>query len=199
MRAIRGMVPPGGWHFPVDSELTLRGDSFDDLAQRLFDYRLHHGETGQALEDIERDIDKYICSKWPHACQLEPADYGRQAPSQPPASMQTRVTREAARWMARQPKGGYELVTATEATQRASICAGCPLNVAWRTGCGSCSANVSAILLNLRKHRNTPHDPNLRGCQEMGADLTTAVHLPTHALKTDSPPPNCWRKCPDAA
>ena len=192
MRVTRGAIPPGGWHFPVEPEITLHADTHEALAARVFEYRLRHGLPEI---DIERAIDQYFCSKWPYHCQKEAADYGHPEVAAAAIPLQVRVARSTAKLASQRPEGGFQLINQVEANARAEICATCPLNVAWRTGCRSCSAPLAAMLVSLRKMRNTPSDASLRGCEQLGVDLQTAVHLPAEVLTNPLPPPaNCWRK-----
>lgn len=194
MRVIRGMVPPGGWHYPVDG-ITLRADGHQELCDLLY---AHYLRQGMVDRDVERDVDQYFCSKWPNFCNKESSDYG--LPSVPSTlDLFTRVSRALARFMAAQPSGGYALVQQIEATARAATCASCQFNLKWTKSCGRCSSSAQTISLQLRKHRNTPSDPSLRGCALMGVDLLSAVHLPEEALPACQPAPeSCWRKAPDA-
>ena len=187
------MVPPGGWHFPIGPGITITAGSYKELADKIFAYRLQHGIPEG---NIEREIDRYVCSRWPHTCQMEPVDYGIPAQPEKQADILTRVSRVTSRMIAAMPQGGYQLVNQTEAERRAEICAKCPLNTAWRGGCGSCTANIATLGVTIRKHRNTKFDASLKACSQTAADLQMLVHLPESALPVApemTPPPNCWR------
>ena len=188
------MVPPGGWHYPIQPGITVTAGSHKELCDKVFAYRLQHGISEG---NIERDIDRYICSRWPHTCQMEPQDYGIPAQPEPQPDIKTRVARSTARFVAGMPQGGYQLVNQTEAESRAEICSKCPLNVVWRSGCSSCTANVATLGITVRKHRNTKVDGSLKACNQLGTDLQTMVHLPVSVIPQVQGveiPPNCWRK-----
>ena len=190
MRVNKGMIPPGGWHFPEAPGHTIRTDTYETLIDEIFRQRLR---AGKPTESIEAEVTRYYCSRWPSACVQTPAAItGDDTPAR-------RVARSAARLAAGQPAGGYDLVNQGIATERAAICAKCPLQVAWKTGCSSCSASTAALLLQIRKLRNTPSDGKLMACSIAGWENQTAVHLPESVVKPDADtlktlPENCWRK-----
>ena len=190
MRVNKGMIPPGGWHFPEAPGHTIRTDTYETLIDEIFRHRLR---VGKPTESIEAEVARYFCQRWPSSCVQTPAAItGDDTPAR-------RVARSAARLAAAQPAGGYDLVNQGTASERAAICAKCPLQVAWKTGCSSCSASTAALLLQIRKLRNTPSDGQLMACSIAGWENQTAVHLPESVVKPDADtlktlPENCWRK-----
>lgn len=198
MKLGRVKQPPGGWHFVMPDGTKLTAINEEKLIQQIHEYRIRNGI---APGDIERDIDTYYCTNWPDACQKEPSDYaGPSAPSSPPREpLVNRVTRWTTSLIARMPRGGYAMVPGAEATRRALICASCPANKVWRTGCIGCSSNVAALLMQLRGLRRTAHDGTLLACAFGGWGNEAAVHLsPSETAITDSQksemPEKCWRK-----
>lgn len=198
MKLGRIKQPPGGWHFPVAAGVRLTAINEAALIEQIHEYRLRNNLPPG---DIERDIDEYYCTNWPSACQKESRDYGpalsgpRDAPREP---LVNRVTRWVTTLINRQPRGGYPLVGGPEVSRRAVICAGCPGNKAWKTGCPGCTNNVSVLLLQVRALRKTNHDGQLFACNFGGWANETAVHLPmdqmelTDAQKAEMPA-RCWR------
>jgi len=181
---------------PDGTRLTAINE--EKLIAQIHEYRLRNNI---APGDIERDIDTYYCTNWPDACQKEPSDYaGPLAPSSPPREpMLNRVTRWVTTLIAKMPRGGYPMESASEVDRRALICGGCPANKPWKSGCPGCSSNVSALLLQLRGLRRTPHDSMLLACSFGGWANESAVHLSVKELAlTDSQaaemPTKCWRK-----
>jgi hypothetical protein len=184
----KGMIPPGGWHFPAEPGIILKSDTYNQLEDMLFKHRTR---LGQSTVAVKQEIDRYFCSTWPSFCQ----DVG---PGNPLANddLDRRVARFASFLASNQPSGGYQLVSQQDAQARAEVCVNCPMNEAWRIGCRSCSTATHQLLIALRKMRNTPQDPKLLGCSQAGGDLQTMVHLPVDAnySVSDGVPDKCWRK-----
>ncbi len=198
MKLSRAKEPPGGWRYPVAEGVTLTAMNEERLITQIHEYRLRNNIPPG---DIERDIDTYYCTNWPEACQKEPSDYlGPSAPASPSREpLVNRVTRWVTTLIARMPRGGYPLASTAEVASRSLICASCPANKNWRTGCLGCSSNVAALLIQLRALRRTPHDSLLLACTFGGWANESAVHLsPAELVLTDQQksemPNKCWRK-----
>ena len=193
MKLGTGRVPPKGWHY---DEYGIQGvPSRDILVQQIFEHRMRQGIP---IGDIQRDIDNYYCQKWPEQCQKETHEYiagAQPVPSTEP--MLNRVTRWASLLARTAPRGGHPMVTIEEATKRASVCAGCPMNRKWRGGCAGCSSSTAQLLINLRSLRRLGCEGGLLGCQVLGWENATAVHLQNVEV-TDSQkaqlPDKCWAK-----
>ncbi len=190
MRVNKGMIPPGGWHFPEGPGHTIRTDTYETLIDEIFKHRLR---VGKSTASIEAEVARYFCTRWPSACVNDPIAVG------PDDTPSRRVARSAARLAAAQPAGGYDLVNQGIAAERAAVCGACPAQVAWKTGCSSCSASTAALLLQLRKLRNTPSDGKLMACKHAGWENQTAVHLPETVVKPtpeekETLPEACWRR-----
>ena len=163
----------------------------------IFDYRMRNNIP---VGDIEDDIDRYYCTRWPSACNKEPKDYLPQgAPGERREPLSSRVARWAG-WLAqRMPRGGFALVTQEEADRRSAICGQCPKNVAWKVGCSGCNSSTTTLLMQLRSLRISAKAGNLMGCEVGGWDNMTAVHLDRSLLEltekqTENLPKDCWRK-----
>lgn len=187
-------TPPGGWHFPVDAKVKLEAHDKKTLLDRMFEYRIRNGiPTGNE----EADLDNYICTKWKDACNKEPKDYGHPTKRYASENLLYRVSRWAASIIDRMPRGGYPIIARTEADKRGAICAACPQNKNWRTGCRGCSGSTVSLLNQARRMQKSP--PGLMGCQIAGWDNGTAVFFPNERLPISeemrqSLPDNCWRK-----
>lgn len=183
------------YHFPVGGGVVIHGNTLDKLIQNVFEYRIRNNiEPG----NIEADIDAYYCAKWPTFCHDDKAGVGLSATAQA-KEMLNRVSRWISSLVHRMPRGGFLLVLASEAEERAIICAGCPRNGNWRSGCGGCDAATLQLLQQVKSLRKTSRDGNLGACQIGGWEMSSAVHLPSTCTPiTDEQraemPANCWRK-----
>jgi len=92
--------------------------------------------------------------------------------------------------------GRLQMATGEEANRRAEICSRCPLQMEWVRDCPNCVQSAQRYLSILRQGRDTPHGNAglLKGCNAMGWDNRTAVHLDRAMLPPANPPcPNeCW-------
>lgn len=173
----------------------LRATTEQELTRLIFEYRLRNN---QPIGDIERDLDDYYCKKWPNACNPEPSDFqpgGAKAPRS--EALIDRITRWVTIMGRAMPRGGYRLVDKDIAEQRAVACHGCPNSKSWRGGCAGCSEAVATMLLSLRQMRKTSRDGNLLGCEELGFDCQTSVHLTTPEVTDEQNarlPDRCWVK-----
>ena len=194
MKISRGRVPPGGWHYVQDG-VTITGATEELLVKAMFEYRMR---VGKPIGDLTRDIDVYYCSKWPELCHKEPHEYVTGA-AEPVSDepMLNRVTRWGSFLARTMPRGGMVCVDTDEATRRAAICAGCPLNKAWRTGCYGCSSATASLLSNVRNMRKLACDGQLFGCTATGWDNATAVHFEKNEVQEDQRkhmPEKCWAR-----
>lgn len=198
LRLAPGRSPPtdgkAAYHFPVTPQINVHGRTLEELRARIHEFRLRNNiEIG----DIEHDIDAYYCSKWPTFCREGSPGVG-DGPKAKAAKMMGRITQWVAGLVQKMPRGGYELVLQPEAEARAKICAECPQQAAWRSGCGGCDASTLTLLQQLKKLRRTAHDGSLRGCAIGGWENAAAVHqgasaLPLTSEQQSSLPPTCWR------
>ncbi len=198
MRVNEGRCPPNGWHFPIGS-VTLEALTRSDLVKAITEYRMR---SGQAAGDPVKDIDEYVCKKWPHFCIREYHDTmaPNHAPVGPPpaATLNNRVSLWAALQVQKIPPGGHHLVNQKVADERAAICLSCPRNHPWKSGCGACNATAEHILMTVRKTNRTQYDDRIFGCEVGGFDLRTMAWLPADMAKPDQNelpflPKSCWR------
>lgn len=175
----------------------LRASTEEDLIELVFAYRQRNDLP---IGDIEKEIERYYCNRWPNACHEDARDLDPDLPYSPPREpLLNRVARWASITYRNQPRGGYALATSAEAADRAKACVGCPRNQSWRGGCAGCSTATSQLLLQLRNLRKTSADGNLLACTITGSDNQCSVHLPAEATpisaeQREAMPDRCWRK-----
>lgn len=193
MKLNQGVVPPNNFHYPIDKGVVLRASTYELLVKEIINWKT---QNGMPIGDPDKQIDDYVCSKWPSYCNVTNEESKL---IQKNSDMLTKVNGWAALTMRDTPAGGYQLVDQSVATNRCKICIDCPFNKAWRSGCGNCMKATDTILIRLRQLRKIMLDESLMGCAINGFDNRTAVHLPLSALKLteeklQSIPQNCWIK-----
>lgn len=179
------VTPPTGWHI-VENGIRIEAGSHEDLIVAL---TRHRSALGGDTTSVVVDIDNYICSKWPDYCRPG------QNNSIPPEALNRRVQLYASGLAGQAVRGGYTLVLEAEGERRAKICAECPFNKPWDTGCRSCTQAVRNLLSQTRGHRTTSMDARLFGCAILGVDNKTDNQLDrdTPQAAKDRLPQNCWR------
>ncbi len=191
MHVNKGTCPPNGPHFEVAPGVRLAAATFDALYALITEYRTRHALPPG---DPKKDVDDYICGRWPHFCHPDRAE---KAPPESP-KIANRVAEWASKLVREMPAGGYDLVDTREAARRAEICRACPFQESWRLKCTPCNASTDALLSTVRRMKRTGIE-TLGGCKICGIDLSTSFFLsesvmrPTDELR-GSLPQNCWIK-----
>ena len=192
MKVNAGIQCPGGPHFDVAPGVTLQAHTFDLLYPMISEWRIRHGIPPG---DVQSDVDRFICSRWPSFCVAD----GKDGPTEEMRrqSINNRVATSAALLIRAMPAGGYALVEPTEAKRRAAICLACPYKKPWKTSCHPCNASTEAILSSVRRLRTISFDNSIFACEICGHDNPTAIHLPLSVV-TPKPEivqrlaPGCW-------
>jgi len=193
MKLNQGVVPPNNFHYPIENGVVLKASSYDMLVKEIVKWKT---QNGIPIGDPDKDIDDYVCSRWPSYCRPDDNE-GKMVNKN--SDLLKQVNGWAAITLRETPLGGYHLVDQNVAAARCKICIDCPFNKPWRSGCGSCMKATDTILIRLRQLRKIMLDESLMGCAINGFDNRTAVHLPISALKLteeklQSIPQNCWIK-----
>lgn len=195
---IVGRSPPtdgtSHWRFPQGA-VMIRAGTHKELIERVFEFRLrNYIPTG----DIEREISDWYCAQFPRFCHEDGDGIGPSA-KQKAAAMLQRVAQWVSNLARKMPRGGYPLVTAAEADARATICAQCPKNGHWKSGCGGCDAATLQLLQSVKQLKKTIRDGNLAACEVGGWENSTAIWMPKEQLALSPEqiaqlPTPCWRK-----
>jgi len=191
MKVNTGIIPPNGFHYVVNDLVTLRAGTYELLIKAIGDWRT---QNGIPVGDPERDLDNYVCSKWPTYCRPEEEEQKAVSTNQ---NMYRHVNAWAAIMLRNIPAGGYDLVDQKTAEERVKTCITCPFNKAWRKDCVPCMKSTDTILIRLRQLRKITLDDDVMGCAINGFDIKTAVHLPDSAFQMTAEtkaklPQNCW-------
>jgi len=186
--------PVGGKYFLDADGVKFRGDQWEHVAARLRSYRKR---AGQPPGDPEQEILDQVCARQPEYCQ--------EAKPSPPAQRAIAAANEFSRASSRaitqwlvsilrlRRVGGAQPVPREEARRRAAICAGCPMQKAFSSVCGSCKAmrkTAKQILFG----GSSSIGEKLKGCRVLGEDTSTSVHISQDPSANLALPANCWRK-----
>jgi hypothetical protein len=204
---ITSVVPPGSWHYPqaLSNGETVRitGFSFEMLLESMLDFRRRHpelcgGMANATIEMCRADLKHYLCTHFRGNC----AD----SPSSPTITAgigigmskayQTPINR-AGDWLAKIGHQRLEKVDAALAAHRAHICAQCPMNIRWETGCGPCNDTIQVRVQNAKGSLMTPYDRQLKMCRTHGFVCEVAVWLQDPQSNAEQDPPDiCWLREP---
>jgi hypothetical protein len=188
------LVPPSGHHFvdhSTGAPIRIEGTSREDVAQKVLQHRLtNRRPPGNPLEEY----DAYVCGTWPHFCRdTDPQPIPGISNARPHLSLRVSTwlagfVRSAARDVG---------VRQTEAERRAMICAECPRNLPYESGCGSCMDAIARLSFIWLHDRKTASDTHVKACDITGQHNRCAVHaavLPElTAEQRAALPSNCWR------
>lgn len=212
MRVIDGKVPPGGWHFKQKlvsspqrpSTQLLYGQTFSDLLENVFQFRLNNLEvipSGTATrESVDSDVGYYICGHFPQNCTGAKSQFVEMArtghmPGKP-AKERPRPLSRIEDWITTLGEHELKFVDQMRAHERTRVCMKCPLNQAWRTGCGPCNDNAVRRASLIRGSHATGLEKKLNACTHFGTLLELAVWLEEDHAEGRSrhePPDKCWK------
>jgi len=91
-------------------------------------------------------------------------------------------------------EGQLPLVDNETYLRRAGTCLNCPFKQGLDEGCGSCRSAIKQLRREVIDGRPEYAGLLMTGCQILGTDLPTAVHLDEITVDNKQLPDNCWRK-----
>jgi len=186
--------PVGGKYFIDEDGVKHKADQWEHLFVRVASYRKR---AGKPPGNPEQEILDQVCARNPDYCQeAKPS-----APVQRAVAAANKSTRASSRavvqWLVGilrlRRVGGAQPVSREEARRRAAICAGCPMQKALSSNCGSCKAmrkTAKQILFG----GSSSIGEKLKGCRVLGEDTSTSVHIQQDPSGNPELPGNCWRK-----
>jgi hypothetical protein len=201
---ITSVVPPGSWHYPqlLSSGQTVRiaSHSLEQLLAEMLEFRRRHlelcgGAAKATIEACRADLKDYICQHFRQNCADSPAGPVVTARVGIGITNYQRPIDRAADWLAKITAVSISKVDAALASHRAHICATCPQNVHWETGCAPCNDNVLVRTQNAKGSAHTPYDRSLFACRIHGWVNEVAVWLErpqSQAAAEQKAPPICW-------
>jgi len=200
---ITSVVCPGGWHYPqllsTGQSIRITGFSFEQLLESMLDFRRRHpdlcGGSAQAtIERVRQDLKDYLCAHFKQNCADSPTSPVITARVGIGITNYQRPIDRSGDWLAKIANLRLEKVDVALAAHRAQICAQCPQNVKWTTGCAPCNESISVRIQNAKGSVHTPYDRNLFMCRLFGHVNEVAVWLQdTHSAAEHKPPPVCWK------
>lgn len=199
-RFVFGNIPPlaeGGFHYPQalpsGSTEIISGSTRDEVIASLQNFRFANGID---VGDPQREVDSYLCGRWPRFCSEEDATVADETRDN--KNLRQRTTNWKSNRYA-QSDSSDPLVSDEIAEKRAATCETCPKNQDNRSGCPPCVVDNDRVLFMLREGRNVKNSESLGGCDVCGQDNRTAVFFPDSSLKyanayQDQFPDFCWLK-----
>lgn len=193
------IVPSGGWRFPSDGNLESSAElheepGYEELVQWLKGYRIANGkETG----DPAHDINIFVARNNPR----QRGEVPEPNPYAPTVVIPKTFREEVTNWLSDRFLGATvtppEIVPVEEAETRAQICADCPNNQVWKTGCPPCVENAERIVVMFTQGRKTSCDSKLGACQVTKQSNQVAVNFGAKHLQYDEATKNklpsfCW-------
>jgi len=189
----RTQAPPGGWRYLVrETGVELRGVSEGNLIQSI--QKHYRANNLVAPYDLSILIEEYICKQSPHYCQPKGPSISFWEGAKRTLTQVVSGTRTLSAWMV-----SGEFADDETATQRAKVCASCPLNQE-PLGCASCKKiDIAQLVFSIIGKRVTAFDHVLKACEPCGCDLKVKVHVPLNIIKNKMPesvinklPKHCW-------
>lgn len=181
------LYPSGGHWFKDRDGSTHRGDSWAAVIARVTSYRKRNN---MPPGDPEQEVHDFACKHNTHLCHDENPEVIKRALRG--TSMKGRVLKWLAEIRKSRATREIKFVEPSEASARAEICASCPGNTPYPAGCGSCKAAVRASRDEVLGRRSV--DGRLNGCNLVGEDLPTSIHLDQVRVNEPELPAHCWRK-----
>jgi len=193
------IVPPAGWHY-YDGDVRIEARSLWALYDAVLAYR---NGNSLPLGDHIGDVDTFLCGNFPELCVLTSASNpttSQPAPTAIDVSAYTttqiqELINDVTVWAKNLLNSGTveHLVGDELAEERAKICAKCPQNQLFSSGCGSCITTANRLSASVRQARYTATSRVIGACKTLRHDNQTAIFLEKHNLaKSGDLPKDCW-------
>lgn len=187
MLAINSNVYPKGGYVFTDSDGTKHpADSWPGVIARVRAYRKR---AGLPEGDVAAEVISQACHTNPGLCRNEDGTYRENLNK---ATLKTRVLKWLSTLRDAVKSQPLSFVSDEERKNRAAVCASCPQNNALPGGCSSCVKALTELRKSVMGNRFV--DARLNGCNVLGEDLPTSVHLDQVRVTHGELPANCWRK-----
>lgn len=188
--------PPDDWRYlEPATQLWIKGDFFGELVDRVCEHRRYKGIEPSDRANVELIVQRQICSVAPKGvCKPEPGEDYEPFDDQARRlnrDMVMSASRAALTWM----REGGALVSKEEASRRAAICRGCPLNrpsPSW-----VCSVLCKTLDELVPAERR---EAGLSICGICACSLPAKILMPDEVIRTSNAgrhlryPDHCWQK-----
>lgn len=194
---ITGIQPNGGWRFEQPFQDGIQRIPFqgcagtgDLLVKQVIDFR-----AGALIElgDVEWDVAEFIKRVSP---------FNNKYPKRGPKPKRGTISfgdyktplKRIAEWLTVMAPRRPRLLIEDDAEARAGICAKCPQNIRWQTGCLPCNDQLISRGHNLRQKPDFPPADCLGACRLHGSYLPAAIFIDNEFLDERHPdaPEFCW-------
>lgn len=157
--------PPGG-HYYVELGVTIEGDRFSEVVDKLTEFRINNGIP---LCEPDQDILKFYARKWEY---LVEEDFSEQVDYKPLKEKRTRWTEWVHLVWRNPPKN---LAPVKEAKERWEMCKSCPHNVELESSSSQEDAETERRSFLLRRGQEVPK--YLHFCSFHGMPLDVGCFL----------------------
>ena len=179
--------PEGGWGV----SLNIKGQKF---SFRGTPHRIHHqvvqlykkNKIYEGDDEVWKELNTIWCHRDPSRCTVGKGTdiYGRPSVRSKAKNFLKAVTAKL--------RAGGKAASQDLATERAKVCASCPLNMK-QTKCGSClNALKATAKLILKGKKSTIYDSKLNECAACGCMLSVKVFYPLVEEDDVNYRPGCW-------
>jgi len=182
------LYPKTGYTFKCADGVVITGSNWSGVAARLGAYRKRNGiPMGNPAQEV---LDQ-ACKNNPGHCTETNEVTERQLRI---VSLKGRILRWFSDLKERRKRRPTQFVDTHTSLHRAGVCIICPFKRELQEGCSSCRAALRELRGDMIEGRS-PHDGLvMTGCEILGTDLATAVHLDELTIDDPRLPNTCWRK-----
>ena len=182
------LYPRTGYTFKCADGVVITGSNWAGVAARLSAYRKRNGIP---IGNPTREVLDQACEMNPGHCTETNEATERQLKI---VSLKGRILQWFQRLKDRRNREPMNFVDTHTSLHRAGVCIICPFKRELQEGCSSCRAALRELRADVIQGR-TPHNGLLMtGCEILGTDLATAVHLDELTIDEPRLPNTCWRK-----
>lgn len=196
----KGTIPYGSRYVLNIPEkgIVAFGTNFEMLLTNAKAYRRANGiPVGLGFED---EVEREVCAAYPAEC----IETDSRIPDRQRRYTFTDVI-AGTKAMIAFKLAGSPLVDQAEANRRAAICAKCPNNVSFVSGCNHFCGELKDIVLDLIGVKTTPHDVNLHSCAicgcyaqasvwvELGVQVQGLTDIQKLQFQTAKEQHGCWK------
>ena len=180
MRWLRkGVVPPRGYHFPVEKGTVLQGNDFGHLLKLIIRWRIaNHKAPGNP----EKEVLDYFEREYPYALEY---DQNPEIDSTDGAAMVGKDEQRLAKYVGDayvRMEQAYNIVDSDEAEARFGICSRCPYRKPMPGTCAVCIGSLKKQIQVMTRGKTLKNDGKAGWCSKMGAPISLIAFLSKHDI-----------------